>query len=83
MARFVSPNDMLAEAKKQMLEGREPVSREDWCLIMNFVAANVDSEVVGPCCKLFATLFNMPLSDSEIIQIMEFQLESKRKQSLT
>ena len=71
---WVSPNDMLKAAKEHMLEGREPESREDWMLIMNFFAANVDSGSAEPACQLMCAIYDMPLSKVEVKEIVRFQL---------
>ncbi len=70
--RLVSPNAMLAAAKKEMLEGREPESREDWLLIMNFMVVNCLLGLRLSCCKLMVKLFDMPISDSDVEQIVEY-----------
>ena len=76
-SKFVSPNEMLAQAKTAMLEGKEPQSRDDWVLIMNFFAMNVHPDVALLACRLIAKLYDMPLSEGEVEQIVNFQINSK------
>jgi len=77
MSNLVSPNQMLAEAKEQMLDGKEPVTWEDWARIMNFCAANVHPEVAESCCQLLGKIYYMPLSKDHITEIVNFQLERR------
>jgi hypothetical protein len=72
--KLVSPNSMLEAAKDIMLDGREPETREDWAVVMNFFAANIQVEVALSACKLLVKIYHMPLSDDEVKEIVEFQL---------
>lgn len=72
--RMTSPREMIAEAKFQMLDNREPESREDWALVMNFCAANVHKDVADSACRLIAMIYHMPLSSDEVSEIVAFQL---------
>lgn len=74
MSKFVSPDQLLAKAKEQMLNGREPSSRDDWVLVMNFMAINIQREVAKSACRLLATIYSMPLTPDEVNQIVDFQL---------
>ena len=60
-----------------MLEGREPASRKDWQLVLNFVAANAASGLETPICNIFNTLYATPLTRKEVTQIAEFQAARK------
>jgi hypothetical protein len=77
--RLVSPNDMMAAAKEQMLDGREPEGRDDWILVVNFVAANIQAEVAESATLVFKTLFSIPLDDELIKEIVQFQNEHRAK----
>lgn len=79
MATFRSPNEMLAKAKEMMLDGREPETKHDWMIIMNFFAANVDSSVAHSACRLIGKTYDMPITEQEIEQIVDFQLGKKVK----
>jgi hypothetical protein len=71
--RLVSPDEMLAAAKEEMLKGCEPRTWDDWARVLNFVAFNVPAEVAGGVCHLMAILYDMPLCDDEITAIVLFQ----------
>lgn len=75
VSKLVSPNEMMAAAKEEMLGGREPETETDWELIMNFLAVNIHHEVAMPACKVMAKLYDMPLTDNQIEQIVAFQLD--------
>jgi hypothetical protein len=77
MAVLRSPNELVAAAREQMLDGREPESREDWVRIMNFLAFNVHPVAAVPTCRLMAKMYDMPLSEQEIEKIVAFQLAKK------
>ena len=77
--RWVSPNDMMKEAKEQMLEGRVPSTRKDWMLVVNFVAANVQKGLEVDCCKIFRLIFDIPLSENDVYEIAQYQLARKKK----
>jgi hypothetical protein len=70
-----SPNEMLEAAKDSMLEGREPSSQEDWYLVLNFFAANIEATVCESACLLIKHLYDIPVDDENIKQIVQFQLE--------
>lgn len=69
----VTPIEMFSAAKEKMLEGREPVSKQDWQLIANFFAANIAPGTAIPSMKLLRVIFNMPLSEEEVVYITLFQ----------
>ena len=70
---LTSPNQMMEEAKKQMLDGRDPKTHGDYELIMNFFAFNIHHEAASTACHLIAQLYSMPLSESEVDEIVAFQ----------
>jgi hypothetical protein len=71
---MVSPNDMMAAAKEEMLEGREPESKEDWINIVRFLAVNIHRDLVHGALKLFRVMYHIPLTEREIRGIVSFQL---------
>lgn len=71
---LVSPNQMIAAAKDEMLGGREPQGVEDWSLVMNFLAINIHEDCVHPACQLLNVLYNMGLTQNEVATIVSFQL---------
>jgi len=77
MSTLRSPNEMLEEAKKQMLEGKEPVTKKDWQLVMNFFAANIAKGLEESACKLLKVIYSIPLEDNEVVQIAVFQMQRK------
>jgi len=74
--RLVSPNDMMAAAKEHMLNGREPESEYDWMLIVNFLAVNVQKDCAEPAIKLMRWMYDMPLSEEQVVYIVQKQLEA-------
>jgi hypothetical protein len=76
---FRSPDDMLEEGKKIMLQGREPKSQRDWYLLMNFLAGNVHHSVALSACQLLAHIYEMPITDAEVEAIVNFQLQERAK----
>lgn len=74
MTRLVSPNELLSAAKEYMLNGGDPTTREDCAKVMNFIAANVHPDVARTVCPFLATLYDMPLTEEEVLGIVEFQL---------
>jgi len=64
---------MLAQGIEMMLDGRDPVTREDWQVLMNFFAVNMQPGIAGPACQLMAALYDIPLTDEEIDDIILFQ----------
>jgi hypothetical protein len=65
---------MLEAAKSMMLEGREPSTKRDWELVMNFFAANIVPECARPACRLMAMMYDMPLTEGEVNDIVSYQL---------
>ncbi len=70
---LISPNELLEAAKKEMLDDREPSTKDDWELIMNFMAFNIAHEIQPSALQVIAKIYNMPLSEDEIAKISEFQ----------
>lgn len=70
---WVSPNELLEAAKKEMLDNKEPQTEDDWVLIVNFMAFNIQKEVAPSAMKLMKMLLDIPLSDDYIQQIVAFQ----------
>lgn len=75
--KFVSPNEMMEAAKKEMLNGNEPTNDTEWARIVNFVAFNVPSELSVSICLLMKTLYDIPLEKSDIEAIALYQNQSK------
>jgi hypothetical protein len=72
--KLVSPNEMYAAAVNEMLDGNNPVTKDDYALIVNFMAANLIPDTALAACQLMGTIFQMPLSPDDIKDIVEFQL---------
>lgn len=77
MSKLVSPNDMLEGAKQAYLEGKDPVSREDWAYVLNFVAFNVADGLEDTLCKLFLKMYDIPLSEAYASEIAAYQVMQK------
>lgn len=75
--RFVSPDQVMQAAKDQMLNGQEPKSHVDWVKVINFVAFNMDAILASSICRVMKTLYDIPLTDDEIEEIVEFQNERR------
>lgn len=78
---LVSPDDLLNAAKDTMLGGREPETWEDWARVINFVAVNAHSGLEHSICKLMVTIYEMPLTEQQVTEIVDFQVMEKQKQS--
>jgi hypothetical protein len=76
---LVSPNEMIEAASEQMLDGRRPEGHDDWILVMNFVAFNVDAAAADPACQLVAKIYSAPVSEAEVSEIVAFQLERREQ----
>ena len=79
MGKLISPNEILEQGKQIMLEGRDPESKEDWVLIMNFLAANINSDIADSACKIIVKLYDIPLSDEEVSKIVNFQIINNKE----
>jgi len=73
MSRLRTPDEMLASAKEHMLNGRDPVTREDWQRVINFVAFNTTPEAADAVCRLMRMIYEIPLSEDDIHAIVLFQ----------
>lgn len=78
--KLVSPNEMLEAGKKQMLDGREPSSKEDWVMLFNFFAINISQGLEEQTCLLLGKMYDTPLTDDEIKTIAQFQHAEKIKE---
>ena len=70
---LISPDQMLAAGIEEMLDGRQPTTREDWQILMNFFACNMQPGIAGPACRLMAAIYDIPITDEEIADIVLFQ----------
>jgi hypothetical protein len=60
---LTSPRALFAEAKQQMLIGRNPQYRVEWILVTNFMAFSIERKSASRVCKFLRELFDMPLSE--------------------
>jgi len=72
--RLVSPDEMMAAGIIHMLDGHLPRSEEDWELLVNFFATNADPTIARSLCRLMKLIYDIPLSDDHIDQIVRFQI---------
>ncbi len=79
MVKMVSPDELITEAKKQMIEGREPETFEDWSLVMNFIARNIEYSSAPTACQLIARIYKMPLNDQQVEAIVLYQRARRTK----
>lgn len=75
---FVSPNEMMQHARDAMLDGREPSTQDDWVLVMNYIAYNIQPSVAEQVCLLMAMIYNVPLSREWIIEIAVHQSRARQ-----
>jgi len=68
---FVSPNELLQAAKDYELEGKEPITAHDWARVMAFFACNVDREVQPVALVLLAKIYDVPLTEDQVIKISD------------
>lgn len=78
MKNMVSPNDLQQAARDCYLDGREPVTREEWQYCVNYWAANIASGLEVEACKLIGLIMECPLSPAEIEEIAAFQAGRKK-----
>jgi hypothetical protein len=71
--RLASPDEVMEAAKREMLDGREPVTSEDYQQILNFVAHNIVPQYAVSVCRLMVTLYDMPVPDDLVVEIAEHQ----------
>ena len=77
---MTSPKQLLDDAKRVMLDGREPASRHDWQLIMNFVAGNITEGLETQVCGFFKMLYpECMLTKEECEEIGAFQAQAKKE----
>jgi len=57
-----------------MLDGYLPASKDDWSLLVNFFACNVEPSIARSLCRLMKLIYDIPLKDSEIDDIVRFQM---------
>jgi hypothetical protein len=74
---FISPLELLKRAKELVLDGNDPQSHDDWLKVMNVFAYNISPDVVLPACMLLVEIFQMPLSNAEVMAIVAFQQTQK------
>jgi hypothetical protein len=79
MATFISPDQALEMAQSLMLDGREASSEEDWAKVLNCVAANVAEEVAEPICLLMKTLYDIPLDEGYIREMVDYQNDHRER----
>jgi hypothetical protein len=75
--RMISPNDAVRQAEELMLDGRKAESKTDWMLVMNCLAVNLHKEIAESACLLMARIYPTGLSDDEVVEIVQYQLEKK------
>lgn len=73
MPHLVSPNELMALARIHMLGGKEPETHRDYERVINFIAANLESEIALSACLLMRVLYDMPLSEGGITAIVDYQ----------
>lgn len=81
MTKFISPNEALAQAQDQMLDGRDPETETDWILIFNSWALNLgsdtDLELNITILKLMNTIYSCSLTEQLITDIAIFQFSQR------
>lgn len=78
--KLVSPNELLEAGKIQMLDGREPSTKEDWVMLFNFFSVNISQGIEEETCLLLGKIYDVPLTDDEIKSIAQFQHAEKIKE---
>jgi hypothetical protein len=74
---MISPNDLQQAAEEAMLDGRKAKSYEDWVLCANFWACNVLQEAAEPICILMVRMFDAPISEEDVKEIVAYQINAK------
>jgi hypothetical protein len=77
MGRMVSPNDIQKAAEEHVLDGRKPVTKEEWTLCVNFWAANIQKGLEEAAIPLLGLIFECPLTRDELLEIAKFQAVRK------
>ena len=75
-----SPYELLGAAKKHMLDGREPVTQEDYQKLLNFVAYNTAEGIEEDLTPFFAKLYEMPVDEATCREIGRYQARKKRQE---
>jgi hypothetical protein len=70
----MSPDELHDAACREMLGGRRPETLEDWCVVANFWAANIDPGIAHPAANLMSLIYDAPLSEKLLRAIVDFQL---------
>jgi len=65
-----TPSDIMTAAK------------EDYQRIMNFIAANVIPNAMLSACQLMRVIYEMPITEKQVIEIVEFQLAERKAKEL-
>lgn len=73
---------LVSEASRQMLGKDHPAGREDWVKAMNFIAWNIDFRTCLQVCSSIARLYNVPLKEKEIEEIVDFQTYDRAAREL-
>jgi len=81
MPYLQTPNEVLARAKNLMLQGRDPVSKADWLLIVNCWAFNFPADMALLECKLLCAIFNAPIDEEDIAEIVMFQTNQQNREN--
>lgn len=77
MAKLVSPNELHKAACKEYLDGREPETKEEWELCVNYWAFNIADGLKVSATIIMSKILDCPLSLEEVTQIAMFQEEKK------
>jgi hypothetical protein len=77
MSKLISPNELHDGAKLHMLEGKNPITENDWMLCVNFWAANIGQGFEDITCSLMAKIYACPLNEGIIRNIALFQMKKK------
>lgn len=78
--RLVSPKEMMEAGKDIMLGGRDPTTKLDWIRLFNFFSANICKGLEEYICLLMGKLYNVPLTEDEIMQIALFHMKEKKEE---
>ena len=78
--RTSTPIELLAYAKKTMLDGRAPQNDEDWQMVANYIAFNVEKGAERDTLSLMSLL--IPLSEEVLMEIADYQRLNPEKLSV-
>jgi hypothetical protein len=73
---------LIRKASKQMLSKEHPKGRNDWVKVMNFIAWNIDFRDCLQVCLEIARLHKVPLRETEIKDIVDFQTYDRAAREL-